>query len=207
MHTLTLLLVLIPLFFTQTAYSHTPHTQIEHQSSQLDPIDVAALQTFGNTVQCMFNIVENPDDRKNVLNNVGTIVSGIINFIIHATNNHKKNTDSVIDATHEINELCTEQFILTHNIHTMLDSIGKVIESLGDLMHEQCDAHNVGKTINQLMEKIVTIAVAIMKNHYLQGHATEDDFESYLRNLEELQEQIRHSIITNALYLRDKKKE
>ena len=59
--------------------------------------------------------------------------------------------------------------------------------------------------INELLEKIVQIAVETMKNEYLQGHTSEEDFQTYLESLEDLQEKIKHTIVANALHLRKEK--
>lgn len=199
----------------------------------LDDTDKLALQTYCNTVANMITMVHNPDDKQNVAHCIGNIATGLINFVVQAIANNKKQIiqykelDAQIknliaqhlshksanhkadfsDATEEINALEAQEQAapiahLTENIHALFATINSIVNNLYSLAQNQQNAQKISTEINSLLEKTVRIAVETMKNQYLHGHATEQDFATYLESLEDLQEKIKHTIVTNALHLR-----
>ncbi len=229
-----LLLVVIFICFQSVTIINAKNNPEQNQlTTTLDETDKLALETFSTTVNSMFNIVHQPNNKQNVISNVGNIISGLFNFVAQVVSHNKQTRDSyraidkqlqeilqqhlkrherqeVTDATSEVEEFGEEQAgpiaHLTTNIHAMLATINSVVNNLYTLAQTHDNASTVSAQINELLEKIVQIAVETMKNEYLQGHTSEQDFQAYLESLEELQEKIKHTIVANALHLREEKK-
>ena len=59
------------------------------KETTFDETDKLALQTFSNTLNSMFNIVQKPDDKQNVISNVGNIIGSIFNFVAQVVTQNK----------------------------------------------------------------------------------------------------------------------
>ena len=121
------------------------------QTTTLDETDKLALETFSNTVNCMFNIVHQPNDKQNVISNVGTIIGSIFNFVAQVVGHNKQ-------------------------------------------------ADNSYRTIDRQLQEILQ---QYLKRNDCQE--VKEDFQAYFESLEELREKIKHTIVANALHLRDEK--
>lgn len=201
----------------------------QQEETNLDKTDLLALETFSSTVNCMFNIVHKPHDKPTIISNISKIISGIFNFVSQmvAKNNQKhkiyhalheqlqnilneqhilsKNQSTEIhDGSADLPEIDTdEQNSLTTNMYSFLATINTILHDLYTLIQTHAHTPEICTHLNTLLEKIVQITAETMKSEYLHGNSSEEDFQLYLANLEELQEKIKHTILTHAFTLRD----
>jgi len=209
--------------------------QQHQETTTLDETDKMALEAFSNTVNCMFNIVHDPHSKQTILSNIGAIIGNIFSFVAQMVSHNKSTYTAYEATRHKIHEIIHQQLVaksapiqkditdataeietieqeeeanninINAHIHAMLATINALVNNLYQLTLSHSNASVVSAKINDLLEQTVQIAVNTMKCKYLHGHASEEDFEAYLESLEELQEKIKHTIVTNALHLREER--
>ena len=105
--TIALTLIITSTYPNITAKEH-PYTN--SKETTFDETDKLAIQTFSNTVNSMFNIVQKPDDKQNVISNVGNIIGGIFNFVAQVVTQNKVRSLEYRQLNQELQALL-EQYI------------------------------------------------------------------------------------------------
>jgi len=77
----------------------------QNEPNLLDETGELALETFSNTVNCMFNIVHQPNNKQNVISNIGAIIGGIFNFVAQAVSQNTKTGNLYKNIDKQLNEL------------------------------------------------------------------------------------------------------
>ena len=116
--TLYLLLLFFICSHSITTINATNNSQQNEQETVLDETDKLALETFSNTVNCMFNIVHQPNNKQNIISNVSAIIGGIFKFVAQVVGHDKKNkqTDDVYRSIDkQLNELLEK--LIAHALH------------------------------------------------------------------------------------------
>jgi len=92
-----------PLISREGAYTNNK----EHSFNETDKL---AAQTFHSAFNSMYNITQDPDDKKNVMNNMKDIIGSVLNFVIHVVTQKKTQSVDYHALNQEIQKLL-EQYI------------------------------------------------------------------------------------------------
>ncbi len=105
------------------------------QTTTLDETDKLALETFSNTVNCMFNIVHQPNNKQNVISQVGIIIGGIFNFVAQVVGHNKQTGNSYRAIDEQLQEVL-QQYLKRNDCREVKEDFQAYLESLKELQEK-----------------------------------------------------------------------